>query len=242
MAGKTTTKSKKPLRILLIIAIQVMLIGILLLSYSYFSKTPMQYTVLLSDGVRMQTLIEALLPAIHTENAKIREDKILLERGRKEDILELARKYDVDMQESEIDARLHFLKERVDEIPASLLIGYAWTATGFGQRKDAIEKNNYFDERDWKITTDPNTPTTYTLTAYVTPEESAKAFMRKVNTALFFEDFRRVRKTQRGYIGGVLDTNRLADKFIFYQGDDKLDVKIQNAIKTFDLQKNVGEK
>lgn len=228
-------KGPSTLKILTLVAVQLLIIGSVLFAYSYFTKSPAQHTLMAQKDKRMETMIETLLPAIKAENEKIQKEKQQLATGDTEAILNLASKYEVDMLEDEIDARIHILEERVDEIPASLLIAYAWVATENGQNKDALERNNYFDDRDWNITLESEEEATYTLKRFTSPTDSVKAFMHKLNTALFFEDFRRVRKTHRGYVGGKMIPSRLADKFVFYQGDNTLDRKIQAVMKEFTL-------
>lgn len=117
---------------------------------------------------------------------------------------EKAQKYDINTPFKDTRRCMRLLSElldRVDVVPASILVAAAAIYTDWGTSRVAMQANNLYMTRDWYAQEglvseqEPNEP--YRFKIYPSLEESMRAYALKVNSNINYKQFWVARKSTR---------------------------------------------
>ncbi len=160
---------------------------------------------------RHQFFIQMLAPLVLEANRKIsleRKEILKLSQETKlnnkqiEYLEKIAQKYDVFTRltgQSRIKYQLKELREKVDIVPPSIVIGVSAIETNWGTSRIAPEGNALFKELVWYTNEGlkpqgENDDDTYRIKIYPTLGDAVEAFVLKLNSSVDFADMRDLRK------------------------------------------------
>lgn len=202
---------------------------------------------------KKRAFFEFLLPLIREANTNIRNDRVVLEdmvakldrsetltTGEHQRLNKLFRQYrfeaPVEVQAVDIEGLL----ERVDIVPASLVLAQAANESGWGTSRFATQANNYFGI--WCFTTgcgvepmNREDGMTHEVALYRTVQEGVSAYIHNINTHRAYEVLRMIRAEQR-YSQNHYMGFQLAGGLMHYsaRGEEYI-LEIQQMIRTNNL-------
>ncbi len=177
-----------------------------------------------------------LYPLVLTANIEISKERIYVERAIKVDdrVESLCIKYNVDA------CRRDDLLERINVVPASIVMAQAAKTSEWGTVHFSREGNNYFNQFCYQSgcgiePTERVTNAYYELRKFDTAKESVAAYMLNVNSNPAYEDFR-VLRTKSGMVDGYTMASGLANFSDIGESyvDEIRDIMTQNNLYRFD--------
>lgn len=143
---------------------------------------------------KKNTFFRILLPIVARENDHIRAERRKVAAGGRVIPTSLYRKYDVT--EGDVDA----LRQRVDVVPASLVLAQAALESGWGTSRFARHGNNFFGMRTYDDDApgiDPHKADGFKLMAFSDIAASVRAYINNINTHDAYADLRKARAVMR---------------------------------------------
>jgi Bax protein len=202
---------------------------------------------------KKRAFFEFMLPLIRKANTNIRQERLVLEniivRLDQREILtkeehvklnSLFRQYRFKTPFNVQAADVEELLERVDIVPASLVLAQAANESGWGTSRFATEANNYFGL--WCFKTgcgveprNRDTGKTHEVALYASVQSGVDAYIHNINTHRAYEALRMIRAEQR-YSQNHYMGLQLADGLMQYsaRGEDYV-LEIQQMIRSNNL-------
>ncbi len=191
-----------------------------------FANTLTDDLASLPTARKKTTFLLILLPLVARENARIRAERRLALDPSHEPAPALWRKYKVDPGDREI------LKQRVDVIPASIVLAQAALESGWGTSRFARQGNNLFGMRTYNPDVPGLTPedaTRFKVVKYANLGASVEHYMRNLNSHPAYRDFRRARADMRA-AGDDPDSRHLSRRLDRYSEIPKTYGKVLRQI------------
>lgn len=211
----------------------------------------------LTVAERKELFMRAVLPHVLYANRLIAERRMHLEamlfrlecgqslqEGDRAFLMETAQRYRLAEQALEtIDPDpqrlIHALLDRVDVIPASLVLAQAAMESAWGTSRFVREGNNLFGQ--WVFSARGMTPknrpdgANYSVARYETLAESVAAYTRNLNTLWAYQEFRDIRARMRAI--GAMQSQQLAQGLLRYSTRRQAYVdEIRSMIRTNQLE------
>jgi Bax protein len=202
---------------------------------------------------KKQAFFEFMLPLIRKANTSIREERAELEYmvarldqnqslspTEHQRVNKLFKQYRFKVPFKVQAADVEELLERVDIVPASLVLAQAANESGWGTSRFATEANNYFGV--WCFTTgcgveprNRDDGLTHEVAYYGSVQEGVSAYIHNINTHGAYEVLRMIRAEQR-YSQNHYMGFQLADGLVHYsaRGEEYV-LEIQQMIRTNNL-------
>lgn len=159
---------------------------------------------------RKRLFISLLLPIIQAENRRLLVDRVRIDRIERElssedeisrDDFEwikyMAGHYDLDPAARRNPEFFQSLRNRVDMIPASLIIAQAALESGWGRSEITRESNNFFGHYCFGKDCGVPAPGAGDLRVFASPAESVHAYMHNLNSHPAYSSLRRHRAALR---------------------------------------------
>lgn len=143
---------------------------------------------------KKNTFFRILLPIVARENDRIRAERKKVAVGGRVIPTSLYRKYGV--KEGDVDA----LRQRVDVVPASLVLAQAALESGWGTSRFARHGNNFFGMRTYDDDApgiDPHEADGFKLMTFKDIAASVRAYINNMNTHDAYETLRKARAEMR---------------------------------------------
>jgi Bax protein len=156
-----------------------------------------------------------MLPLIREANARIRNDRselitlseklesgLVLSGGERQALSQLFKRYRFKLPQTVEAENVDELLERVDILPASLVLAQSANESGWGTSRFATEANNFFGI--WCFRTgcglEPSQRSkglSHEIAAYASVQEGVFAYMHNINTHRAYRNLRAIRAEQR---------------------------------------------
>jgi|TARA_B100001971_G_C18249586_1_gene577093 Bax protein len=177
-------------------------------------KVP-DFSAYLDVTQKKRVFFEFMLPLIREANANIREERsklidittrletgLVLQRGEHQYLNQLFKRYGMNAPIKVDTQHTDQLLERVDIVPASLVLAQSANESGWGTSRFAVKANNYFgiwcfrsgcglkpQSRDEGMN--------HEVASYDSVQDSVRAYMHNINTHRAYRDLRTIRSEQR---------------------------------------------
>lgn len=164
---------------------------------------------------KKRVFFEFMLPRIREANARIRKQRarlitlttkleagLVLQRGELQYLSQLLKRYRMKASH-EVDTQLmHQLLERVDIVPASLVLAQSANESGWGTSRFAIEANNYFGLWCFRSgcglkPSSRDEGMAHEVASYNSVQQGIIAYMHNINTHKAYRELRMIRSEQR---------------------------------------------
>lgn len=205
-------------------------------------------------AAKKQAFFEFMLPMIREANEKIRSDRneILSMRyqldngyelggGDHQRLKKLMAQYRLPVPEIMQYGDLTALLERVDVVPASLVLAQSANESGWGTSRFAVEANNFFGiwcftEGCGVVPKHRSSGLKHEVAKYDTVFDGVEAYMRTINTHRAYDGLRAIRAEQRAIADRLLGME-LAEGLLAYseRGEDYVR-EIQAMIRVNNLE------
>jgi len=156
-----------------------------------------------------------MLPLIREANANIRKERtklitlsnklevgLVLQRGEHQYLSQLFKRYRMKAPLKVETQLMNQLLERVDIVPASLVLAQSANESGWGTSRFAVEANNYFGL--WCFSSgcglkprSRDDGKTHEVASYDSVQQGITAYMHNINTHRAYRDLRIIRSEQR---------------------------------------------
>ena len=216
-------------------------------------KNVPDFSAYVNVSEKKQAFFEFMLPLIRKANTSIREERAELEnivaRLDENEVLSPAEHQQVNRLFKQYRLKVPFkiqasdveeLLERVDIVPASLVLAQAANESGWGTSRFATEANNFFGV--WCFTTgcgveprNRDDGLTHEVAYYGSVQEGVTAYIHNINTHGAYEVLRMIRAEER-YSQNHYMGFRLADGLVLYsaRGEEYV-LEIQQMIRSNNL-------
>jgi Bax protein len=201
---------------------------------------------------KKRVFFEFMLPLIREANANIREERkklitlsnklemgLVLQRGEHQYLSQLFRRYRMKAPFKVETQQMNQLLERVDIVPASLVLAQSANESGWGTSRFAVEANNYFGI--WCFRSgcglkprSRDNGMTHEVASYDSVQQSISAYIHNINTHKAYRDLRIIRSEQRylqNHLMGLQLTDglhRYSERGADYVRDIKQMIRINN--------------
>lgn len=159
---------------------------------------------------RKRLFIALLLPIIQAENRRLLTDRERITRiegelANDDDIgkddfdwlKQMAGDYDLDPKARRNSEFFNSLRQRVDVVPASLIIAQAAVESGWGRSQVTRDANNFFGHYCYGKDCGVPAPGEGDLRVFETPADSVVAYMHNLNSHAAYRPLRRLRLEMR---------------------------------------------
>ena len=166
-------------------------------------------------GLKKRVFFEFMLPRIREVNAKIRNQRtrlitlsgkleagLVLQRGELQYLSRLLKRYRMKAPFKVDTLLMNQLLERVDILPASLVLAQSANESGWGTSRFAIEANNYFGL--WCFSrgcglkpSSRGEGMAHEVASYNSVQQGIIAYMHNINTHKAYRELRMIRSEQR---------------------------------------------
>ncbi|MCZ6503372.1 MAG: glucosaminidase domain-containing protein [Gammaproteobacteria bacterium] len=164
---------------------------------------------------KKRVFFEFMLPLIREANANIRKERtklitlsnkleagLVLQRGEHQYLSQLFKRYRMKAPLKVETQLMNQLLERVDIVPASLVLAQSANESGWGTSRFAVEANNYFGI--WCFSSgcglkprSRDDGKTHEVASYDSVQQGITAYMHNINTHKAYRDLRIIRSEQR---------------------------------------------
>jgi Bax protein len=174
----------------------------------------------------LRPIVAAANSRVEAERAFVLENAARLAEGKRLSpsvrarIATLAERYAVEPEANvPIEQVLAQLMERIDTVPASLVLVQAAKESGWGTSRFAVEGNNLFGQRCYEagcgLAPKGRSAPSFSIKTFTSVEDSVTGYLHNLNTHARYAEFRRVRSEQRAK-GLPLDSLELAETLTAY--------------------------
>ena len=154
-------------------------------------------------GDKKAIFIRFMLPLILNANEEIWEQREILKVAKKaadyQAVMNIARLYKINIEETSIDELLILTNERVLPVPTSLALAQAAIESGWGTSRFSIQGNALFGQWSWspKSGLKPLEASNSQAVVRSFPDlqSSVTAYMKNLNTHFAYQEFRELRKS-----------------------------------------------
>jgi Bax protein len=171
---------------------------------------------------KKRVFFEFMLPLIREANARIRNDRselitlseklesgLVLSGGERQALSQLFKRYRFKLPQTVEAENVDELLERVDILPASLVLAQSANESGWGTSRFATEANNFFGI--WCFRTgcgiEPsqrNKGLSHEIAAYASVQDGVFAYMHNINTHRAYRKLRAIRAEQRTLLNDLM--------------------------------------
>ncbi len=219
-----------------------------LLLFLVFSYSIVQATT------KSSQFIQFMLPKIYTANLQVikQRQKLLvlanaykqkqnLSKSERHWLKQLAEQYKLSDFDFQHTTQWKELINRVDTLPASLILAQAINESAWGTSRFARQANNYFGQWCYRpgcglIPRQRRAGAKNEVQKFATPEASVAAYLLNINTHRTYRELRSIRQTERK-AGNPLDSLDMAEGLSQYSQLRGAYVRmIQHLIESYELQ------
>ena len=171
---------------------------------------------------KKRVFFEFMLPLIREANARIRNDRsdlialseklesgLVLSGGERQALSQLFKRYRFKLPQMAEAQNVDELLQRVDILPASLVLAQSANESGWGTSRFATEANNFFGI--WCFRTgcgiEPSQRSkglSHEIAAYASVQEGVFAYMHNINTHRAYRKLRAIRAEQRTLLNDLM--------------------------------------
>jgi Bax protein len=173
------------------------------------------FSAYLDVAQKKRVFFEFMLPLIRESNANIRKERsklmvistrlekgMVLQRGEHQYLTQLFKRYGMKAPFKVDTQHTDQLLERVDMVPASLVLAQSANESGWGTSRFAVKANNYFGI--WCFSSgcglkprSRDEGLSHEIASYDSVQDSVRAYMHNINTHRAYRDLRLIRSEQR---------------------------------------------